>query len=72
MITNSIFLAIYIHIGSTKLREDGTSNVKYDTERRLCEGCISLDWGDDIKIKEAITINNDNKDEVKDPWKKNG
>ena len=71
MITVSIFLVLCMHIGLTRLLENGAFNDKFDADRRLCLGSTSLDWDDGAKIKDVITVNKDNKDEEKDPREKN-
>lgn len=68
----SIFLIIGIHIGSTRFLEVGSLNAKYDSKRKLCEGYISIDWGDNGKIKEAIAVNNNKDNDEKDYQKKIG
>lgn len=52
-----------MHIGLTRLLEDGVVTTYYDLNGRLCGGFQDLDWGDDKKIEEAManTKNNENK-----------
>lgn len=59
-----ILPTIGIYIGLTKFLEVSLFNVKYNLKKRLCEGYTNVDKGDDDKIKEAITADN-NKDDNK-------
>ena len=71
MITAPISLVLHIYIRLTKSLQNGTLNAKFDTKRKLYPGFTDLDWNDNAKIEEAITVNKYNKDEEKDPRKKN-
>lgn len=61
-----IFLVICNYIELIKLLKDGVSNAQYDLEEKLCGGCANLDWSDSAKIEEAMTIIEDDKDEIED------
>lgn len=71
MIIISIFLVICMHIRLTRLLENGTSDIKYDSKKRLHGKCISLDLSDNAKLEKAFAMNNENENEVKDSGAKN-
>lgn len=60
-----------MHIGPTRLLEDGAAIANYDSERRFCGGFWGLDLDDNKKIEEVVANAKNNKDKTKDPWKKN-
>lgn len=66
MIVISILSIIHIYFRPTRFLENGTLNVEYNLERRLHEGYIGLDQGDNSEIEEIMAMEEDNKNEVKD------
>lgn len=56
-----------MHIGLTRLLEDGTTTADYDLKRGLYGGPQSLGWGNNKKIEEAKANVEDNKDEIENP-----
>ncbi len=70
MITAPILLVFHMHIGATRLIEDGAPNTEFDAEERLYPGSIGLDWDERGEIEKTIAIDKDNKNE-EDPWEKN-
>ena len=70
-IATPIFLIIIMHIGLTKLLEDGATTTNYDSEGRLCRESQGLDWGDDKEIEEVVADARDDKDKAEDPQEKN-
>lgn len=70
-IVTSIFLIIKIHIGLTKLFENSSITINYNSKGRLYRKSQSLDWGDDRKIEETVADAEDNENKAKNPWKKN-
>lgn len=71
MITSPILLILHIYIGPTRFFKDGALNAKFDVDQKLCLGSTNLDQNDSGKIKEAITVDKDDKDEEEDPREKN-
>lgn len=71
IITISIFLVIRMYIRLTRFLEDGAPNTKFDGDGRPYTGFIDLDWNNNAKIKKAIIMDKNNKDEVEDFWKMN-
>lgn len=69
-VATPILLTIGLHIGPTRLLEVGPPNAVYDLEERLHEGCTGADWGDEGEIEEAMTADNDEDDDAKDPQDK--
>lgn len=65
-----IFLTIGMYIGPTRLFEVGPPKAVYDSERRLHEGCIGVDWGDQGEIAVVMAAGNDKDDNDKDPQEK--
>lgn len=66
MITALILLVLHMHIGPIRFLEDGISNAKFDTNKRLYTESTSLDQ-DDCAIVKAIAIVKNDKDEELDP-----
>lgn len=71
MITASIFLVFYMHIGPTKLLKNGVSNIQFDVNKRFCPKFTNLNWDNSAKIEETITADKNSKDEEEDFRKKN-
>ncbi len=62
-----ILLTIGMHIRPTGLLEVGQPNAKYDSEERLSEGSIGVDWGDEGEIVKAMAASDNEDDDDKDP-----
>lgn len=71
IITISILLALHMHIRPTRLLENSIAYVELDADKRLRIESIGLNWDDNIKIKEAIAVDEDNEDEKKDLRERN-
>lgn len=54
------------------LLENGTAHIDYDLERSFCGRYTGLDRVNSTKLKEAMTVDNNNKNEVEYPRKKHG
>lgn len=65
MIITFILLVLYIYIRPTKLLENSAFNTKFGTDRRLYTKPIGLDYNNNTKIKEAISIDKNNNNEKK-------
>lgn len=59
-----------MHIGPTRLFENGVSNSQYDLESRIYRKYGGLDSGDGAKIVASMAAINDNKNKVQDLRKK--
>lgn len=60
-----------MHIGSTKLLENGAATANYDSKKRLYGVFQGLNWGNGQEIKEVVADKKDDKDKAKDFWEKN-
>lgn len=69
MIIIPILLVFCMHIGPTRLLEDGAPNAEFDAKKKLRLGFIGLDQDEKGEIERAITTDEDNKNE-EDPQKK--
>ena len=69
-VATPILLTISMHIELTRLLKIGPPKAKYDSEKKLCEGCTGADWGDDGENKEAIAADDNKDDDDEDSWKK--
>ncbi len=59
-----------MHIGPTRLLEVNLPNAKYDSKKRLHEGCAGVNWGDESEIEEAIAAGNNEDDDDEDSQEK--
>lgn len=69
MFTTPIFLLLRMHIGLTKLLEDGASNANFNAKRKFRPGFTGFDWDKRCEIERAIAADKDNEDE-EDPREK--
>lgn len=63
MIIAPILLVLRIHIGTTRLLEDGAPNIEFDVEGKFCPRSTNSDLDEKGKIERAIAANKDDKDE---------
>lgn len=55
-----------MYIRPTRLLEDGSPNARFNADKKLRSESISLDKDNNDKIKEAIAMDKNDKDEKKD------
>lgn len=55
-----------MYIRLTRFLEVGFFNAKYNLEKKLCERYTSMDWSNQNKIKEVITVKNNENNNKKD------
>lgn len=70
-LATSILLIIGIHIWLIKFLEVSFFNAKYNFEKKLCKEFTSIDQGNNSKIEEAITIDNNKNDDEGNSEEKN-